>query len=219
MKLSIAIDGPAGAGKSTIAKILAERFQLMYINTGSMYRAVALFADRKGIKYTDKEVLCSMVDEMEMHFDGELLFVNGEDVSDDIRLPYISNIVSNYAAVPEVRNMLVKLQRKISDKYGVVMDGRDIGTVVLKNADYKFFLTAAPQERANRRYLELKQKGMIVDYDIIFEEISRRDYIDSHREIDPLAKAEDAIVIDSSNMGIIDVVNEMSYIIKNKINF
>lgn len=218
MRLSIAIDGPAGAGKSTIAKMLAERFELMYINTGSMYRAVALFADRKGIKYTDTEVLCSMVDDMDMHFDGDALYANGEDVSYDIRLPYISSIVSNYATVPEVRSTLVKLQRKISDKYGVVMDGRDIGTVVLKNADYKFFLTATPEKRATRRYLELTQKGTIVNYDMILEEINKRDYIDSHREINPLTRANDAIMIDSSTMEIIDVVNEMSNIIKNKIN-
>lgn len=218
MKLSIAIDGPAGAGKSTIAKIIADRFNLMYINTGAMYRAVTLFAIRNNIYYNDVDELCNMISKLNMHFKNESIIVNGEDISEEIRSIEISNNVSNYAAVPEVREILVELQRKMSMEYGVVMDGRDIGTVVLKEAPFKFFLTASPEERARRRCLEYEEKGIEVKYKVILDDIIKRDYIDSHRETNPLSKAEDAMEIDSSNMSISEVVEKICSIILNCTN-
>lgn len=210
MNFSVAIDGPAGAGKSTIAKIVAGKFGLMYINTGAMYRAVAFKALEKNISYENKKGLMELMNGLEMHFQNDDLIVNGVNVSSEINLPIISNSVSNYAAIPEVRHKLVALQQKIAEKYSVVMDGRDIGTVVLINAPIKFFLTASALERAKRRHTELLAKDIIVDLNDILNDIIKRDYIDSHREIDPLRKAEDAIEIDSSYMDINEVVNKMS---------
>ncbi|MCY6484064.1 (d)CMP kinase [Clostridium aestuarii] len=218
MKISVAIDGPAGAGKSTIAKMVSERFNLMYINTGSMYRAVTLKAMEKGIAFNDIESLCELIDNMEMHFENNDLIVNEENVSDKLTMPEISNNVSNYAAVLEVRKKLVQIQRKISQKYNVIMDGRDIGTFVLKYASFKFFLTASAEERAKRRYKELVLKNVDVNYENILEEIKKRDYIDSTRKINPLKKAEDAIEIDSTNMSIEDVVNKICSCIQSKIS-
>jgi CMP/dCMP kinase len=210
LRLAVAIDGPAGAGKSTIANILAKRFNLMYINTGSMYRAVTLTALRENVSPENKETLIKLVDNLEMHFEKDDLIANGENVSSQICLPNISNNVSNYAAVAEVRERLVDLQRRMAEKYNVVMDGRDIGTVVLKDAQFKFFLTASAEERATRRYNELCAKGISVNYNELLEDIIKRDYIDSHREINPLTKAENAIEIDSSNLSIEQVVDKMA---------
>jgi cytidylate kinase len=206
----VAIDGPAGAGKSTIAKIVAGKFDLMYINTGAMYRAVTYKALEKNISYKEKECLIELMDNLEMHFQNDDLIVNGENISSQINLPLICNKVSNYAAIPEVRHKLVALQQKIAKKYSVVMDGRDIGTVVLKSAPIKFFLTASATERAKRRCSELLAKDIIVDFNDILNDIINRDYIDSHRETDPLRKAEDANEIDSSFMCIDEVVSKMS---------
>lgn len=218
MRINVAIDGPAGAGKSTIAKILAARFNLMYINTGSMYRAVALFALESGTTPENISEICSLLNNLEMHFQGDNLIVNNEDITENLSLPFISNNVSSYAAIPEVREKLVELQRNIAKKYDVVMDGRDIGTVVLKDALFKFYLTAAPEERAKRRYEELLSKGIEVNYEEILNDIVKRDYMDSHREIDPLKKAEDAIEIDSSCLTIEEVVDEMARVINRYIN-
>ncbi|MDU4892574.1 MAG: (d)CMP kinase [Clostridium sp.] len=210
MRTSIAIDGPAGAGKSTIAKLLGKKYDLMYINTGSMYRAVTLFAMKNGIEPNEIEKLCSLIDELEMHFENDDLIVNGVDVSKELTNIEVTNNVSRYAAVPEVRQKLVQLQRGISKNYDVIMDGRDIGTVVLKDASVKIFLTARPEERATRRYEELIAKNVKVDYNSILEDIKKRDYIDSHREVDPLQKAEDAVEVDSSLMNIHEVVEAIS---------
>lgn len=210
MRTSIAIDGPAGAGKSTIAKLLGKKYSLMYINTGSMYRAVTLFAMKKGIEPTDVEQLCRLIEELDMHFENDDLIVNGVDISKELTNIEVTNNVSRYAAVPEVRQKLVQLQRGISKNYDVIMDGRDIGTVVLKDASVKIFLTARPEERATRRYEELIAKNVKVDYNSILEDIKKRDYIDSHREVDPLQKAEDAVEIDSSLMNIDEVVEAIS---------
>ena len=138
MKISVAIDGPAGAGKSTIAKLVGKKFDLMYINTGAMYRAVALLAKRNGIETTNIDALMTMIDNMEMHFENDDLILDGVNIQNEITMPEISEIVSNYASIPEVRSKLVTLQRKMSEKYNVIMDGRDIGTVVLKNSKFKF---------------------------------------------------------------------------------
>ncbi|MCY6372550.1 (d)CMP kinase [Clostridium ganghwense] len=209
MRITVAIDGPAGAGKSTIAKMVGEKFNLMYINTGSMYRAVTLKAMEKDISYTDVNNLCDLIDTMEMHFENDELILNGKNVNEKLTMPNISSNVSNYASIAEVREKLVYLQRQISKKYNVIMDGRDIGTVVLKDAAFKFFLTASPEERARRRYKELIAKKIDVNYEHILDEIKRRDYIDSNREIDPLTKAKDAIEIDSTSMTIKEVVEKI----------
>lgn len=217
MRILVAIDGPAGAGKSTIAKMVSDKFNLMYINTGSMYRAVTLKAMEKGISYTDIDNLCKLIDTMDMHFNNNELILNGENINEKLTMPYISSNVSNYASTPEVRKKLVHIQRQIAQKYNIIMDGRDIGTVVLKEAPFKFFLTASPEERAKRRYKELFEKKIDVDYENILEEIKRRDYIDSNREVDPLTKAEDAIEIDSTSMTIEEVVEKICIHINTKL--
>lgn len=216
MKISIAIDGPAGAGKSTIAKLIGEKYELMYINTGSMYRAVTLFALRNNILASQIDELCSLIEGLDMHFIDDNLIVNGEDVTEEIRGEEVTKNVSEYASVLEVRKKLVEMQQKIANKYNVIMDGRDIGTVVLKNASLKIFLTARAEERAKRRYNELINKQQNVNYDEILKDIERRDYIDSHRQVDPLRKADDAIELDSSLMDIKQVVEEISKLIDKK---
>lgn len=211
MKISVAIDGPAGAGKSTIAKLVAKEFNLMYINTGAMYRAVALKAQENNLQPEEVEKICDLIITMEMHFENDDLILNGANIQEKITMPEISNIVSAYASIPEVRAILVKLQRDMSDKFDVIMDGRDIGTVVLKNASFKFFLTASAEERANRRYRELKSRDVDCSYDQILKDIIERDYKDTHRATDPLKKADDAIEIDSTSVdinGVVKIINE-----------
>ncbi|EHK2345788.1 (d)CMP kinase [Clostridium perfringens] len=208
--ITVAIDGPAGAGKSTIAKIIGEKFNLMYINTGSMYRAVTLKALENNISVEEVDKLLVMIDGMDMHFENDELILNGENINSLITMPNISKNVSAYASIREVRERLVNLMRKMALKYSVIMDGRDIGTVVLKDANFKFFLTASPEERADRRYKELMGKGVEVNYDEILQDIIKRDYLDSNREVDPLRKAEDAIEIDTTGIGIMGVVEKIS---------
>ncbi|MBU5482824.1 (d)CMP kinase [Clostridium sp. MSJ-11] len=218
MSIAIAVDGPAGAGKSTIAKILSKKFNLNYIDTGSMYRGVTLLAQRNGISADDVEGLCSLIKSSQFYFFKDRLIINEEDVSEEIRNPNISNKVSFYAAVPEVRELLVEIQKNISKKYDVIMDGRDIGTVVLPQANVKFYVTASPEVRAQRRYKELIGKKLDVEYDNILQEIIKRDYIDSNRKANPLKKAEDAIEIDTSSCTIEEVVEKMAYYIENSID-
>ena len=217
MKISVAIDGPAGAGKSTIAKLVGKKYNLMYINTGAMYRAVALKAIENNLSPEKVEEICELISTMEMHFENDDLILNGENIQEKITMPNISSAVSAYASIPEVRTMLVKLQRDMSNKFNVIMDGRDIGTVVLKDANFKFFLTASAEERANRRYKELKERNLECSYEQILKDIEERDYKDTHRETDPLRKAEDAIEIDSTSLDINGVVNTINeYIEKGK---
>lgn len=217
MKISVAIDGPAGAGKSTIAKLVSKRFDLMYINTGAMYRAVALKAQEQNLQPENVQEICNIIKTMEMHFENDDLILNGENIQDKITTPNISSIVSGYASISEVRAILVKLQREMSSKFSVIMDGRDIGTVVLKDANFKFFLTASPEERATRRFKELQERNIECSYDQILKDIIDRDYKDTHRATDPLKKAEDAIEIDSTNLDINGVVNVIAeYIGKGK---
>ena len=187
----------------------------MYINTGAMYRAVALLAKRNDIATTNIDALMTMIDNMEMHFENDDLILDGVNIQNEITMPEISEIVSNYASIPEVRSKLVTLQRKMSEKYNVIMDGRDIGTVVLKNSKFKFFLTASPEERARRRYTELLNRGLDVNYDKLLEDIIKRDHIDSTRAVDPLKKADDAIEIDSSNYNITEVTEIICNFIEN----
>ena len=213
MKISVAIDGPAGAGKSTIAKLVGKEHNLMYINTGAMYRAVALKADENNLSSENVKEICDLVQSMEMHFENDDLIVDGENIQDKITMPHISSIVSAYASIPEVRQILVKLQRAMSEKYSVIMDGRDIGTVVLKDADFKFFLTASAKERANRRFKELQERKIECSYDEILNDIIDRDYKDTHRETDPLRKADDAIEIDCTSLDINGGVEEINKVI------
>lgn len=217
MKLSVAIDGPAGAGKSTIAKLIAKRFQLTYINTGAMYRAITYAAIKNDISPESIEELCSMIDELTIEFKGENLFLNDVDITDDLCLPEIAQKVSLYASIPQIRKMLVKQQQRIAEKIDVIMDGRDIGTVVLKDAPFKFYLTASAEKRADRRYRELQQKGIEVSYNKILHDIQERDYIDMNRDIDPLRKAADAVEVDTSNMNIEEVVEKLSLIINSNL--
>lgn len=214
MRISVAIDGPAGAGKSTIAKLIAKRFNLMYINTGAMYRAVALVANENNVDDDNIEKICNLIDDMEMKFENDDLILNGVNIQDRITMPEISKIVSKYASIKEVRERLVHLQRNMSKKFDVIMDGRDIGTVVLKDSNNKFFLNATPEARALRRYEELKNRDIDVDYNIILEDIEKRDYIDSNRKVDPLRKADDALEIDSTNLSIEEVTEEICKMIK-----
>lgn len=215
LRISVAIDGPAGAGKSTIAKLVAKKFGLMYINTGAMYRAVALVANENNVHEDNIEKLCNLIDDMEMKFENDDLILNGVNIQDRITMPEISSIVSKYASIKEVRERLVNLQRNMSKKFDVIMDGRDIGTVVLKDSNNKFFLTASPEARAKRRYDELTARNIEVNYNTILEDIKKRDYIDSNRAIDPLRKADDAIEIDSTNLSIEEVTEEICKLIKN----
>jgi CMP/dCMP kinase len=217
LRISVAIDGPAGAGKSTIAKLVAKEFNLMYINTGAMYRAVALVARENNIEDTNIEELCNLIDTLEMKFENDDLILNGVNVQEQITMPEISAIVSKYASIQEVRSKLVKLQRDMSNKFDVIMDGRDIGTVVLKDSKFKFFLTATPEARAERRYKELSERGVSVNFSNILEDIIKRDYIDSNREIDPLKKAEDAIEIDTTGLSISEVTEKICSNIKKNI--
>ena len=211
MRISVAIDGPAGAGKSTIAKLVAKQFNLMYINTGAMYRAVALKAMENGLTPKNVDEICNLIKKMKMKFENDDLILDGENIQDKITMPEISAMVSAYASIPEVRKILVELQRNMSKEFDVIMDGRDIGTVVLKDSPFKFFLTATPGERANRRYKELQDRNIECSYDEILKDIIERDYKDTHRETDPLKKADDAIEIDSTSLdinGVVKVIND-----------
>ena len=216
MRLCVAIDGPAGAGKSTIAKLIAKEFDLMYINTGAMYRAVALKAEENKLTSENINEICELIDSMEMEFINDDLYLNGENIQDKITMPEISAIVSAYASIGEVRQKLVKLQRNMSKKFNVIMDGRDIGTVVLIDAPFKIFLTATAEERAERRYNELMDRNISCSYDEILKDIIERDYKDSNRAVDPLRKADDAIEVDTTGLNIEQVTERIISIIKDK---
>ncbi len=209
---SIAIDGPAGAGKSTIAKALAGELNAMYLDTGAMYRAFGLYMLRRGA-VDDVEAVAASVGDVDItveFIDGvQHIFLGGEDVSAAIREPEVSMAASAVSKVPEVRVRMVALQRRIAEGHSVIMDGRDIGTKVLPNATLKIFLTASAEERARRRCLELEQKGMPEPYEKVLEEMKQRDYQDSHRAASPLRPAEDAVFVDTSNLSLEQSVAEM----------
>lgn len=205
--IRIAIDGPGGAGKSTIAKLVGDKLGLEYIDTGAMYRAVGLKLNRKGIKPDDLISISNVLEETTIDFvNGKIIF-DGDDVSDIIRTQEISKFASIYSQIPEVRSKLVDIQRRIAAGKSVIMDGRDIGTNVLTDAELKVFLTADSMVRARRRYEELRSKGVNANLDDIHEEIKERDYQDMNRKLNPLVQAEDAIRLDTSDMTIDDVVN------------
>jgi cytidylate kinase len=208
-KTIVAIDGPAGAGKSTIAKRLAARIGADYIDTGAMYRAVALKLLRTGTDYKDPEALQNMLDAMDVDFSEGRTILDGEDVSGLIRTPEISALASPSSGVPAIRYKLTALQQAMGKRKSIVMDGRDIGTVVFPDADFKFFLTASADERARRRTEEMRAKGEPADFETIRADIIQRDYQDSHREFRPLRKADGAVEIDSTDMSIESVVDTM----------
>lgn len=205
--LRIAIDGPGGAGKSTIAKLVGDKLGLEYIDTGAMYRAVGLKLNRKGIKPDDLISISNVLEETSIDFVNGKIILDGDDVSDIIRTQEISKFASIYSQIPEVRSKLVDIQRRIAAGKSVIMDGRDIGTNVLTDAELKVFLTADSMVRARRRYEELRSKGVNANLDDIHEEIKDRDYQDMNRKLNPLAQAEDAIRLDTSDMTIDEVVN------------
>ena len=207
---NIAIDGPAGAGKSTIAKEVSKRLGFIYVDTGAMYRAMALSCLRAGVDVTDEEAVTATTDKTDVKIaykDGsQIVLLNGKDVSTEIRKEEVGKNTSKIAVYGKVREKLTVLQKELAATNDVVMDGRDIGTSVLPNADLKIYLTASVETRAKRRYDELVAKGENPDLKVIEEDIVARDYNDSHREISPLTQAEDAILVDSSNMTIEEVV-------------
>ena len=221
MSYNIAIDGPAGAGKSTIAKRLAKELGYVYVDTGAMYRAMAYYFLKNQVDTNDEEAIakaCPNVNVTIAYQDGEQqVLLNGENVNGVIRKEEVGKTASTTSVYPVVRAKLMDLQRELAMKENVIMDGRDIGTVVLPNADVKIFLTASSKVRAKRRYDELTEKGVECDFDEIEKDIIDRDYRDMHRETAPLKQAEDAILLDSSELDIDGVVNRMKEIIKEAI--
>ncbi len=213
MSFNIAIDGPAGAGKSTIARAAARSLGFLYVDTGAMYRAIALHLLRNHVEVeqTDKieELLADMTIRIAYSGGEQQIILNGENVTSQLRKEEVGNMASRSAANPKVREKLLQLQRDIARDNDVIMDGRDIGTFVLPNADVKVYLTASVEERANRRYLELKEKGLDADVAKIEEDIRTRDFQDMNRTIAPLKQAEDAVVIDSSRMSIPEVMDRI----------
>lgn len=222
MSVNIAIDGPAGAGKSTIAKAAAKAFGFIYVDTGALYRAVAYYALSRDRDVSNADAVESLLNDITpelKYMNGEQrVFLNGEDVSDKIRTPEVSMGASAVSAIPRVRDFLFDLQKKIAAENNVVMDGRDIGTVVLPDADVKIFLTASPEERARRRHKELTEKGQTVAFEEVLEDVNRRDYNDTHREIAPLKQAEDAVLCDTTNVDLQGAVDMLVNIISEKLN-
>ena len=220
--INVAIDGPAGAGKSTISRAAAKELGFIYIDTGALYRTVGLNALRKGADVNDPEsVIATLTDDLkvELRFiDGEQrMFLNDEDVSDKIRTPEVSSAASITSAVPEVRKYLFDLQKNLAKTNNCIMDGRDIGTVVLPDAKVKIFLTASPEARADRRYKELIEKGMDVKYEGVLADMIKRDYDDSHRAIAPLKQADDAVLADTSDITLEESIALIIKIIKDNI--
>ena len=221
--ISIAIDGPAGAGKSTIARRLASEMNFRYVDTGAIYRTVAYFLDLWGISPKDTDGITRYLDELTIGITYDEaglqhMIMNGMDVTDDIRTQEIGQKASLVSAQPLVREMLLDMQRDAAKQYNVVMDGRDIGTVVLPRADVKIFLTASAEVRAERRFRELTEKGVKASYDKVLAEIRQRDYQDTHRQIAPLKMARDSVKVDCSNMTVDEVLAEMKRIIAQRVS-
>ena len=219
--IAIAIDGPAGAGKSTIAKMIAKQLQYVYVDTGAMYRGIAVYFLNKKIDPNDVSLIekeCSNIDITIQYKDGEQqVILNGENITPYLRTEEVSRIASIISVIPKVREKLVELQQKLASKENVIMDGRDIGTKVLPNADLKIYLTASSIMRAKRRWLELTNKGISCNIEEIEKDIIDRDYRDMHREISPLVQAEDAVLVDSSEMNIAQVVETILNLVGEKV--
>ncbi len=206
-RIRIAIDGPSGAGKSTIAKAVAEKLAIDYIDTGAMYRAIGYKMLTEGIDVSEEKKIKEMLTRTTIDFSGGNIILDGTVINDRIRTPEVSKMASSSSALPEVRSKLVALQRKIASGKSVIMDGRDIGTNVITDAECKFFMTASKEERAERRYKELAEKGVQTSYAQVLEDIKKRDENDSTRRLNPLAMADDAVLLDTTGMKVDDVVN------------
>lgn len=219
--INVAIDGPAGAGKSTVARAAAQKLGYIYVDTGALYRAVGVYCLRNSIVTTDVDgvgaILKDITVELKFINGVQHVFLNGDDVSTEIRLPEASMAASNVSAIPSVRAFLFDLQRDIAAKNNCLMDGRDIGTVVLPNAQVKIFLTADPEERAMRRYKELIEKGSNVTFEEVLEDLKVRDYNDSHREIAPLKPAEDSVIVNTTGMSLEESINTIVKTVEGKI--
>lgn len=218
--INVAIDGPAGAGKSTVARAAAKALGFIYVDTGALYRAVGVYALRNKIVTTDAQKIAAALSDIKVELkfrDGvQYVLLNGEDVSAEIRLPEASMAASNVSAIPDVRAFLFDLQRDIAAKNDCIMDGRDIGTVVLPDAQVKIFLTADDEERAMRRYKELTEKGSEVTFKEVLDDLRQRDYNDSHREIAPLKPAEDSVTVNTTGMTLEESVQAVINTIKEK---
>ncbi len=218
MRINIAIDGPSGAGKSTIADILASKLSYVHLDTGAMYRSAAVLAIKNNVSLSDEERIVDLMDtKFNLDMANDRVVLNGEDITDAIRTNEVSMAASDISKLSGVRRALVKSQQAIAKNKGYIVDGRDICAVVLPDAEVKVFLTASSENRAIRRLEQNKQKGIIDDYDKILEDIKKRDYQDSHRENSPLTIAKDAVVIDSSNMSIDEVVDAILKLVNEKI--
>ena len=221
MNIAIAIDGPAGAGKSTIAKLAAKELSFIYVDTGALYRAIGLCAYRNGIGSKDAPAILKMLEDIkvELAFNDkkeQIVLLNGEDVSSLIRTPEISMYASDVSAIPQVRAFLLDLQRNMAKTNNIIMDGRDIGTVVLPDAKVKIFLTASAEVRAKRRYNELVEKDIDVKYEDVLSDVITRDYNDSHRETAPLKPAEDSVIVDTSDLDLMQSVEKLISIMKER---
>lgn len=214
----VAIDGPAGSGKSTVSKILARKLGFMYLDTGAIYRALAYVALKKKIPLDDGKLLAELAKTMQIEFkqdeQGQRVIVNGEDVSEKIRTEEVGMAASKVSMHPEVREALLGIQRDFGEKGNLVAEGRDMGTVVFPNAEVKVFLTASPEVRAQRRYLELKEKGINTTLEEVLKSVIERDRQDSTRSVAPLKPASDAVIIDTSNMSIEEVVNSIMRLVE-----
>ena len=221
IKRAIAIDGPSGAGKSTISKILAKELGFIYVDTGAIYRTVGIYTYRKGVDPTDAEKVSALLPEIDIvikHINGDQrIFLNGEDVSEKIREHIISKYASDVSAIPEVRKFLLNTQREFAEKYNVIMDGRDIGTVVLPDAKIKIFLTATDEDRAKRRFEELRAKGQDVPFEKVLSDMRERDKNDSSRATAPLMAAEDAIVADTTGNTLEQSIAQLKEIISERL--
>lgn len=219
--ISVAIDGPSGAGKSTISRSAAKKFGFIYVDTGALYRTIGLAAFRRGYDTKDKSLILPMLPELNIELkyneSGEQrMYLDGEDVSTDIRMPEISMCASNVSAIQEVRTFLVDMQRGMAKKYNVIMDGRDIGTVILPDADVKIFLTASLEARALRRYRELLAKGVNDSLEEVMEDMKKRDYQDTNRAAAPLTAAKDAVTLDTSDYDFDESLRRVCSIISEK---
>ena len=221
--ISIAIDGPAGAGKSTLARALARQLGYFYVDTGAIYRTVALRVLRAGADPTDPDQVIPLLKDLDITMDygpdGEQrMFLAGEDVSQAIREHRISSLASKVSAIPQVRDFLLDFQRRQARDHDVVMDGRDIGTVVLPGADVKIFLTAAPEARAERRLLELQQRGQEADLDTVLRDIVQRDYDDEHRPVAPLRQAEGSVLLDTTHLDLEQSLQRLLSLVKERLD-
>ena len=218
---SIALDGPAGSGKSTLAKRVAAHFGLVYVDTGALYRSIGLFVLRNNVSSKDEGAVLSLLPKIkiEMEYDSngvQRMFLCGDDVTDDIRLPEVSIYASDVSAIPQVRDFLLAMQREMAEKYDVIMDGRDIGTVILPNAGLKIFITADATARAQRRYIELKEKGIETTFDDVLKDMTLRDKNDSERATAPLKPADDAIILDTTELDLEQSFEALCRLVENR---